>query len=341
MASTTAAPCKPETSVEFRTPSQLEGELETTTAVGITLDYVGGVTKDHIELLRSKTVLLQLELAVLKAQRATDRTKIEHLERDITALRESSRELVDRLQRMGRLLEHVQVINDVMQARRRGSDYRLLLPDPDDSSTPGTEDSRPKSRAIIFGLRELCTVETLRHALVTCHALIIACAIHVGPILEADLMSAKKKKQRLCLCSVCKVLTHDDHGTKKPGCMLELRKWNQHKATDELNAYREDHLAYSASVTSLQSGNEQQPPVTPLPPSTVHMPSLDSTEDSQQLDACWADVVPEPNTANHSHDGHSPLVNADPIADTEPSRDERDDSSWSQSPVEENAHPCS
>ena len=58
------------------------------------------------------------------------------------------------------------------------------------------------------------------------------------------------KKLRLCLCSICRDLTHLDNGEYKPGVIVEVRTWKTHAADDELRRFREDHLVYTALVAS-------------------------------------------------------------------------------------------
>ncbi|KAI9057613.1 hypothetical protein FKP32DRAFT_1681296 [Trametes sanguinea] len=77
-------------------------------------DDAEGFNKGHIDSLRNKTVILQLELTLLKAQRATDRGKIEQLECDVEILRHSSSELVERIRRMGQLLDRLQKLSHAM-----------------------------------------------------------------------------------------------------------------------------------------------------------------------------------------------------------------------------------
>ncbi|CDO68121.1 hypothetical protein BN946_scf185044.g29 [Trametes cinnabarina] len=167
-------------------------------------DYAKGVNKDHIDMLRSKTVVLQLELTLLKAQRATDRGKIEQLERDLEIMQESSRELVDRLGCMGQLLARLEKLSKIMT----------------------TYDSRGASWHLAPHIR--------------------------GSTIYQHSMAAKKKL-KLCMCSVCRTLTHVDNGVIKPGCLVDLRKWKEHAASDELKADEEDHLQYIASVVEHES----------------------------------------------------------------------------------------
>lgn len=65
------------------------------------------------------------------------------------------------------------------------------------------------------------------------------------------LVMNSKKKQRLCLCSKCKILTYKERNADKPGQLIDYRKWNQHAADDELRVAEEDHLLYTALVTAI------------------------------------------------------------------------------------------
>ncbi|KAH9846544.1 hypothetical protein C2E23DRAFT_574361 [Lenzites betulinus] len=60
-----------------------------------------------------------------------------------------------------------------------------------------------------------------------------------------------RPKHKLCLCSVCKNLTHDDNGVLKEGRMVDLRRWKEHAANDALQADKEDHLYYSTFAAAL------------------------------------------------------------------------------------------
>lgn len=70
---------------------------------------------DRLESLRSKTVTLELEITILKAQRTTDHAKISDVQRDVCTWQESSRVLTDHLQLMGQDLECLQAISDLLQ----------------------------------------------------------------------------------------------------------------------------------------------------------------------------------------------------------------------------------
>ncbi len=50
---------------------------------------------------------------------------------------------------------------------------------------------------------------------------------------------------------------------EKPGQMVDLRKWEQHAADDELRAAAEDHLLYKALVTAVVPLKEKSPPEHP------------------------------------------------------------------------------
>ncbi|KAI0355758.1 hypothetical protein OH77DRAFT_310623 [Trametes cingulata] len=83
--------------------------------------------KDHLEALRSKIVTLQLELTILKAQRATDRSKLEQYERELVGLRASTQELCLHLGRIGRILDDLEASRSSMRelsANASAPDYR-------------------------------------------------------------------------------------------------------------------------------------------------------------------------------------------------------------------------
>lgn len=68
------------------------------------------------------------------------------------------------------------------------------------------------------------------------------------------------KKKRLCLCSKCKILSHKEGTVDKPGQLVDLRKWKEHAANDELRAAEEDHLLYTALVTATAALKEEPQP---------------------------------------------------------------------------------
>ena len=59
-------------------------------------------------------------------------------------------------------------------------------------------------------------------------------------------------KLRLCLCSLCKNLTHkDEDNIIRPGCLLELWKWKKHAADEELRSAELDHLLHQTLLTAV------------------------------------------------------------------------------------------
>lgn len=73
------------------------------------LENITSGCTDHIEALRSKTVSLELEVTVLKAQRVSDRAETDRLESDIAIMREAAYDCARRLDNMGDQLIHIQV----------------------------------------------------------------------------------------------------------------------------------------------------------------------------------------------------------------------------------------
>lgn len=70
---------------------------------------------DRLKGLRSKTVTLELELTILKAQRATDHATIGDLRRDVCIWQGSLQDLGTRYQRLSEDLQHLQAANESMK----------------------------------------------------------------------------------------------------------------------------------------------------------------------------------------------------------------------------------
>ncbi|KAH9846545.1 hypothetical protein C2E23DRAFT_890790 [Lenzites betulinus] len=73
------------------------------------------MSKEYLEGLRSRVLTLQLEITVLKAQRATDRCKIERYEHDLLELRTTTQELCAHLRRLSRALEVLEAVQAMRQ----------------------------------------------------------------------------------------------------------------------------------------------------------------------------------------------------------------------------------
>lgn len=72
------------------------------------------------------------------------------------------------------------------------------------------------------------------------------------PTHTAELSLAMSGKKKLCLCTICKQLTHTGRGgVVRPGCMLELRRWKAHATDDALRAADQDYLLHHALVASI------------------------------------------------------------------------------------------
>ncbi|RDX40104.1 hypothetical protein OH76DRAFT_1490579 [Lentinus brumalis] len=80
-----------------------------------------------IETLRSRVVVLQLEVTLLKAQRATDRAMLDVLKHDFAIIHASTRDLSDRTQRLGGMLERVEVLTTSMKQLSDSSMSREML----------------------------------------------------------------------------------------------------------------------------------------------------------------------------------------------------------------------
>ena len=62
--------------------------------------------------------------------------------------------------------------------------------------------------------------------------------------------------KKLCLCTDCRVLTHEVDGQDVSGQMLAYREWKKHAAKDILHEAEEEHLLYSALVVAATPSRE-------------------------------------------------------------------------------------
>ncbi|KAI0647288.1 hypothetical protein C8Q79DRAFT_1009400 [Trametes meyenii] len=83
------------------------------------------VSKEQIEALHSRIVTLELELTLLKAQRATDRSRIDQCGRELAAMRKTSQDICARLQQMTQMFEDLEARRTWATQRRTKSDALL------------------------------------------------------------------------------------------------------------------------------------------------------------------------------------------------------------------------
>ncbi|PIL35294.1 hypothetical protein GSI_02019 [Ganoderma sinense ZZ0214-1] len=177
---------------------------------------------NYVDLLRSRVTTLELELTILKAQRLSDRAKVEQLDRDIVVLRHSSRELVDRIQRITQTFQRLQF-----------SHSRPIQPSPTQTltaipATPSETPGIPSSNAAYEGEATLSR-----------------------PVPSDSITITTSTLPRIVAC----LLSHDDNGLSKPGLMLDLHKWKEHAANDTLRDEEEEHVMYAALMTAVSASN--------------------------------------------------------------------------------------
>lgn len=89
----------------------------------------------RLETLRSRIVVLQLEVTVLKAQRTTDRAALEQLKRDLAILHTSTQDLSQRLRSLSRILERVEALTTSMKQLSACGESSLHSPEASDTGT--------------------------------------------------------------------------------------------------------------------------------------------------------------------------------------------------------------